>query len=231
LWSTGAKTQSIVVKQSGSYTVKVTDINGFVGYSAPTVVTVTCGAPVNLAANVLGTTSAALNWNVQSCAKKYVVRYRKVGNVNWLTDTVNTNLDTLKTLKANTSYEWQVATVCQYPLIIISSYTAGSNFTTPVSLAEFSVSTTTDYAHANAGDGFSALIYPNPAFEIATVDVKNAKGPYSVVVTNLQGAVLWKMERVNVNSVKIPLGSFARGIYMVTIKDQLHTGTLKLMKQ
>ncbi|HYK44933.1 MAG TPA: T9SS type A sorting domain-containing protein [Parafilimonas sp.] len=231
LWSTGAKTQSIVVKTSGSYTVKVTDKNGLIGYSDPTVVTVTCGAPVNLAATPLTITNAALHWDVQPCAKKYVVRYRKLGNTKWLTDTVNTNLDTLKTLTANTTYEWQVATICQYPVIIISSYTVGTNFTTPVSLGAFAVTGTDDHSRANAGDGFSALIYPNPAFAIANVDVKNAKGPYSVVVTNLQGVVLWKAEKVNDSSVRIPLASLARGIYMVVVKDELHSGTLRLMKQ
>jgi len=231
LWSTGAKTQSITVKTAGSYTVKVTDKNGLIGYSDATVVTVSCGSPVNLAATPLSITSAALQWDVQPCAKKYVVRYRKVGNVNWLTDTVNTNLDTLKTLKANTGYEWQVATICQYPVIIISSYTAGTNFTTPIALGQFAVSTSDDRTQASAGDGFTALIYPNPALEVANIDVKNAKGPYSVVLTNLQGVVLWKAEKVNDRSVRIPLASLARGIYMVVVKDELHSGTLRLMKQ
>lgn len=53
LWSTGATTQSITVKTSGSYTVTISDVNGFTGTSAPTVVTVNTrpnpfitGAPV-----------------------------------------------------------------------------------------------------------------------------------------------------------------------------------------
>jgi hypothetical protein len=40
LWSTGAVTQSITVSAAGNYSVTVTDINGCVGTSAPTVVNV-----------------------------------------------------------------------------------------------------------------------------------------------------------------------------------------------
>ncbi len=231
LWSTGATADSIKVKTSGSYTVKVTDKKGFTGYSAPTVVTVTCGSPAGLTATVLNNNSTKLTWTIVSCAKKYLVKYREVGKPAWTTDTVNSNRDTLKGLKANTSYQWQVASICQYPVIIMSGYTAGSNFTTPVSPSEISVTNTSDYTKASAGDGFSASIYPNPASTIANVTVKDVKGPYSVIVTNLQGVVLWKVEKVTDGSVKIPLGSFAQGIYMITVKDQLHMGTLKLMKQ
>ena len=160
-----------------------------------------------------------------------MVRYRKVGNTKWLTDTVNTNLDTLKTLNANTSYEWQVATICQYPLIIISSYTAGTNFTTPLSPNDIFTSNTSDYKEATAGDGFSAMVYPNPATTSADLKVKNPKGPYSVIVTSLEGAVLWRADDVTDSDVKISLTGFAQGAYLVTVYDKTHKGILKLIKQ
>ncbi len=231
LWSTGAKTQSIKVKTSGSYTVKVTDVNGLIGYSAPAVVTFTCGSPINLIASVLSKSSAVLKWDTVTCAKKYVVQYRKVGTTTWKSDTLTTTKDTVKGLSANTSYQWQVASICQYPVIIISSYTAGTNFKTPASLTAIQVTSTSDYSRAAAGDGFSALLSPNPAQDDVNVQVSGAKGYYSVMLTNLQGVVLWKAQDVTGSSVKIPLSRLAQGIYMVVVTDHVHTGTLKLLKR
>ena len=230
LWSTGATADSIKVKTSGSYTVEITQ-KGFTGYSAPTIVTVTCGSPAGLTANVLSNSSARLSWSAVGCAKKYLVKYRQVGKPAWTTDTVNINMDTLKALKANTSYEWQVASICQYPVIVMSGLTAGSNFTTPVSPSEISVTNTSDYTKAFAGDGFSTAIYPNPTTGSANLEVKGTKGSYSVVVENMEGVALWSARELTGNSVKLPLGNFARGIYMVIVFDKEHTGRLKLVKQ
>ncbi len=231
LWSTGAKTQSITIKTSGSYTVSVTDKNGLTGYSAPRVVTITCSAPTGLAVNVVNKSKAYLSWNSVTCAKKYVARYRTVGQSKWITDTLSATKDTITGLKANTTYEWQVQSICQYPVIIASSYAAGANFTTPVSLTDIAVSSTPDYTKAAAGDGFSAAIYPNPAITSANLEVKGTKGAYNVMLTNMQGIVLWKAEGLTGSSVKIPLNSFAQGVYMVLVSDQTHTGKLKLVKQ
>ncbi len=231
LWSTGAKTQSITVKTSGSYTVKVTDNNGLTGYSAPTTVTISCGSPVNLKTNVLSTTSAILKWDVLTCAKKYTIKYRKVGTTTWKNDTLNNNVDTLKGLTANTAYEWKVASICQYPSIIISAYATGSNFTTLAAFGEITVTSTDDYSSASAGDGFSASIFPNPASTMANIEVKGANGTYDVIITNLQGVILWKAKGLKDNTTKVPLTNIAQGIYIVTVTDHLHKGTLKLIKQ
>jgi hypothetical protein len=172
-----------------------------------------------------------LKWNKDSCAKKYVVHYRVSGNTAWLSDTVVNNTDTLKTLKANTVYQWQIASICRYPAIIISSYASGANFTTPASFTAVAVSNTTDYTKAAAGDGFSAVIYPNPATSDARVEVKGATGNYSVIFTNLQGEVLRKYEDLSGSYVNLPLGNISAGIYMITVVDKKHTGRLKFIKQ
>lgn len=230
LWSTGSTASSINVKTSGTYTVRATDANGFVGYSAPTVVSITCGSPAPLAPKVLSKTSAVLSWGTISCGVKYAVQYRKTGTTIWKTDTVNSNVDTLKALTANTSYEWQVASICKYPAIVISGYTAGNNFTTPVSFAEIAVNTSSSYKEASAGDGFSTAVYPNPASTSARLEVKAAKGPYTVVIENLAGVVLWKAEKLTDKIVELPVGNLPGSIYMVVVYDQEHKARLKLVK-
>ena len=98
-------------------------------------------------------------------------------------------------------------------------------------MGEIAVTNTSDYTRALAGDGFSAYLYPNPAFSFVNVEVKGSKGPYNIMVTNLQGAVLWKAEGLTDRQVKIPLSNLAQGVYMVMVTDKVHTGTLKLVKQ
>jgi bacillolysin len=78
---------------------------------------------------------------------------------------------------------------------------------------------------------FSAMVYPNPASTNATVQVKGVKGKVSVVLTNVQGAVLWRNERVNSNSISIALGQLPAGMYFIKVKDNEHTKVLKLMKK
>jgi len=166
----------------------------FVCYSAPTIVTITCVNPGSLVANVLSKGSIRLSWATIDCAKKYVLQHRQAERTACVSDTINSNIDTLRGLASNTTFEWQVATICRYLQIIISSYTTGANFTILASFGDVTVSHTPDYTKAAAGNGFATSIYPNPATTNATLVVKGMKGKYSVVITNLQGAILWKAQ-------------------------------------
>jgi hypothetical protein len=230
-WSTGATTTSIKVKTSGTYSVKATAANGFTSYSAKTLVSITCGSPVSLAAQVLSKNSAVVSWGASGCAVRYALQFRPVGTTTWVTDTLKTNVDTITGLTANTTYQWQVAVICRYPLIIISGYTAGANFTTPASLVTSPVVHSADYTKAISEDGFGATVFPNPATASANVVVKGFKGTYGVMVIDMKGAVIWKAEKVTDANLKVPLTNFAAGVYMVVVFDKHHTGRLKLVKE
>ncbi|GAB2598999.1 hypothetical protein GCM10027190_53740 [Spirosoma areae] len=79
-------------------------------------------------------TSIQLRWNViNDVGTQYDIRYRPVGSANWLTvsttsSTTSTVAYTLSGLTSNTTYEWQVRTVCSPTQS--STYTPGPNFTT-----------------------------------------------------------------------------------------------------
>lgn len=230
-WSTGAKSKSITVSKAGVYTVTATDANGFKGYSAPVTVTVNCGSPSGLGVVVLNKNRAVASWNVSSCAVRYCLKVRAVGTSSWKTDTLTTAYDTLKGLLPNTTYEWQVATICRYPKIIISTFTNGSNFTTPTLATDVAVKTTADYSRAAAGDGFTAAVHPNPATTEASLQLTGLKNNYTVQIINMQGVVLWqKADQSNV-VLSLPVGILKRGTYMVIVNDGIHTGRLKLIKQ
>jgi bacillolysin len=82
-----------------------------------------------------------------------------------------------------------------------------------------------------SSEGFSAMVYPNPASTSATVQLKGVKGNVSVVLTNTQGAVLWRNDHGNSNNISIGLSSFPAGMYFIKIKDDEHTKVLKLLKE
>jgi len=82
-----------------------------------------------------------------------------------------------------------------------------------------------------ANEDFSAMVYPNPASTSATIQLKGMKGNVSVVLTNMQGAVLWRSDRINGNNISIGLSSFPAGMYFIKVKDNVHTKVLKLMKE
>ncbi len=125
-----------------------------------------------------------------------------------------------------------MASICQYPAIISSGYTVGRSFTTPASFgADEFYSGTAKGKETSREDDFAASIYPNPTTAGATVHVAGFKGQYTVTLVNMQGTVLWKSQKQTGETVKIPLGNFASGTYMVVITDNTRTGRLKLIKQ
>ncbi len=75
------------------------------------------------------------------------------------------------------------------------------------------------------------MVYPNPASTSAKVQLKGVKGNVSVVLTNMQGAVLWRNDRVNGNNISIALERLPAGMYFIKVKDNEHTKVLKLMKE
>ena len=75
------------------------------------------------------------------------------------------------------------------------------------------------------------MVYPNPARAAATVQLRGAKGNVSVVLTNMQGAVLWRSDHVGGNTVSIALAGLPAGIYFVKVKDNEHTKVLRVMKE
>ena len=79
------------------------------------------------------------------------------------------------------------------------------------------------------------LVYPNPAQTTATLQLKGASGVVSVTITNIEGKVLWKDQYKDQykgeRKIQLPLTNLSDGIYLVTVKDDTHYKTLKVIKQ
>ncbi|MEM6631460.1 MAG: fibronectin type III domain-containing protein [Bacteroidota bacterium] len=88
-----------------------------------------CPLPVNLAVSSLSSTSAGLTWDPVAEATYYDIRYRVVGETVWNEDSTLGTSFTLTELTPESSYEWQVRTVCSENA---SEWASGPNFQTPI---------------------------------------------------------------------------------------------------
>lgn len=87
-----------------------------------------CTVPSALTATAITTTTATLNWGAVTGAASYNVQYMVTGGSNWTTTTSTTNSKALSGLTANTSYTYQIQTVCSGTSS--SSYSTTATFTT-----------------------------------------------------------------------------------------------------
>ncbi|GAB4022506.1 hypothetical protein GCM10028808_70350 [Spirosoma migulaei] len=105
-------------------------------YTAGTNFSTGCFAPTSLFYSFLSTTSLNFNWNAYvEPSARFDIRYRTVGAADWITlsnlplvDASSSFTYSLTGLTNNTSYEWQVRTVCS--ATDNSAFVAGPNFTT-----------------------------------------------------------------------------------------------------
>ncbi len=91
-----------------------------------------CPIPTNItSANITGT-AATINWDGNSCAVKYRVRYRVQGTTTWTTKIVTAPIvtKTLTALQSLTTYEYQIRTDCNSAGTTASAYSAIQTFTT-----------------------------------------------------------------------------------------------------
>ena len=86
-----------------------------------------CEAPSGLTAGNITSNSARISWDAVTGAVSYSLQYRKLGTTRWKTKATTAIAVKLKNLLPNTSYEYQVATVCESET---SPYSAIQVFTT-----------------------------------------------------------------------------------------------------
>ena len=75
-------------------------------------VTTGCEPPAGLVASKITSNSAHISWDPMAGALSYSLQYRKLGSTRWKTKAASTTSVRLTKLSPNTSYEYQVATVC-----------------------------------------------------------------------------------------------------------------------
>ena len=225
LWSTGDSTKSINTDAAGSYLVTIYDGNGCSAKSAPKVVSYLCPAPSDLAATNVTASSATLSWRNASCFAGYQMQYRVKGATSAKGVSTTDSLAAISGLTASTTYEWRVRTVCSNSPLTTGNFTGYAEFTTPSSLV--ARSSGTDVMKAEEAK-WQAMVYPNPAKQKAILQVIGLN-EYTVTVTSAQGKVLWQSGRNSTDNISLPVGSFASGVYLVSIAGKNETKTVRLI--
>ncbi|HNP98686.1 MAG TPA: fibronectin type III domain-containing protein [Bacteroidia bacterium] len=131
-------------------------------YSSPGIFTTTtavsCGTPSGLNVSNLSTNGATLNWSAVSGATSYSVQYRWTGITAWTTYTASGTSQVLSGLTSNTSYEFQVQSICSggsstYSSPLLFTTSSGSSCGTPSGLNVSSLTPTTASLNWNAVSG------------------------------------------------------------------------------
>jgi hypothetical protein len=86
-----------------------------------------CYAPANLSATSVMSSSATLNWSVFGSPAGFTIQYKPTGASAWTTVTSSVNSIALSDLSANTTYHFQVQTVCANGT---SAFSTPATFTT-----------------------------------------------------------------------------------------------------
>lgn len=92
-----------------------------------------CPAPTALTSSSATTNSAVLSWTTLSGPSYFIIHYRPAGTSAWLNATVQGNSAyTLSNLICNTTYEWEVQSICANSGTIggSSAFVSGPTFTT-----------------------------------------------------------------------------------------------------
>jgi hypothetical protein len=184
-----------------------------------------CGVPTGISITGTTQTTATVSWNTVTCAYNYTLQYRKLGTTTW---TKKKNLSgpsyTITGLVANTTYQYQLQTICTSDSKSKSSLSSIQTFTTTLRMS---------YETTSAGASIS--VYPNPAAdalsisiscfesESATVSIINAIGETMLVNKILLNEGL--------NQLNLDIASLSPGIYFVKLTDNTSTGLKKFVKE
>lgn len=231
LWSNSATTRSIVVNAPGNYSVAVTNAGNCSGNSAVTKVAyITCPAPKALKATLTSATAVSLTWSAATCNAGYQLQYKASGAPTFTTVNLTSPSYSINNLTQGTTYQWQVATICQGSPLILSAYTTGGNFSTVASL--YSISKPRPGAGSQNGEElFGVSVTPNPAFNNAILHVNGTVQNASASIIDLSGRVLWKRNHITEKQVSLPVEQLARGVYFVSVTNNNETRMLKLVKE
>lgn len=195
------------------------------GYTDP------CNPPSNLNVTNIEKFKATLNWNVASNSIGYELGYRVKNVGTWTIVNILSSAQTSRTiysLTAATTYEWRIRTKCSNAADTVSIYALGPDFTTLAASLSFSK---TQENNGTQSDRIIANLYPNPASDIASLTLEHLGTNLHISLSDMNGRILWKREKINEKNVIIPISKLANGVYCITITDEKNIKVLKLIKQ
>jgi ELWxxDGT repeat protein len=88
-----------------------------------------------------------------------------------------------------------------------------------------------DMLAGKTGASFDALVYPNPAGSMASLQIKGDAKNIAVSIIDMSGKTIWGSSYVNRTQISLPVEKLSGGVYIVTIKNGTDSKIIKLVKQ
>jgi len=165
-----------------------------------------CNTPTGLNTNSITATRATLTWIAVPEATNYTVEYRVVGVETWTVRSVTKNRLGIKSLTANTTYEWHVRSNCEGGS---SPWSELSTFTTTASSGTIENRNEEEINQ-------DIVIYPNPTSDMLHLDKLNELMPSTIILHNLLGCVMAR-EVIQSSQHSLVTKFFPKGIYTLTV--------------
>ena len=164
------------------------------------------------------------------CALLYSIQYRQGTSGNFTT-IYTTNTDTAYTLNglsANTTYQWQVASVCKTNPLSQSIYSEKNKFTTLATSQQIPDASQLQTTNSKLQTSLS----PNPVKDVATLSISHAVGNVQVSVFDMVGKQVATYSPFKGQGIiKLGVSGLAPGNYLVRVKDDKEETVIKFIKQ
>ncbi len=139
-----------------------------------------CIAP-SVTESIVSTDKAKVTWNVIPDALGYKIRYRIIDTEIWMTRFAHAkDFVILKSLACNTTYEWQVMSICADDGSSYSYYSSPNYFTT------------NDCRLGKDMEEPELLLFPNPASDFINISLSNIKGEAWIYIMDMKGQIVLK---------------------------------------
>jgi len=166
-----------------------------------------CVAPANIVANNVTATTADVCW--EGTTSSYEVRLN-----GGTAEVVNTPSKSFTGLTAGTAYTFEVRAICSEYL---QSTWRSLEFNTSSSLTDIE-------------NGVSAVVYPNPAKDKATLSLKGLTSAAKIIVSDIRGrAILSDELPAGTEAYELMLNGFESGVYNIAITCGQSVTTQKLI--
>ena len=189
--------------------------------------TIPCATPYDLSTSGISQNTATIIWTPDVTADSFMVRYSVLGTTNYkwkkITGTGGVFSTTLTGLTNNTSYQWQVRSICNG--VSVSVYSASYSFSTILRIAKPST------ASADIG----LLIYPNPAskyFNLHFNAEENARCHFYLF--DMAGRMVYNVDfesATGENLKEIKTSGLSQGIYTGILESGLSKNQVRIIIQ
>jgi subtilisin-like proprotein convertase family protein len=117
-----------------------------------------------------------------------------------------------------------------WTLTVLDSYTDGDDGSIDAWSLEICTAPTPTGINNNILSN-DITIYPNPTNNIINVALGQNNTVNQLVLTDLQGKIIFEQSNINNNSIKIDLANYSKGIYLLQVKGLNESKVFKVTKQ